>query len=87
MFADRLIAGDAIKRIKSVTQNGDRVLGVDGFRVTHEGFVAVLDLIIDLSAKTISRERAAAEAIEFVVSRGANGVVFEAVVEHRANGG
>ena len=82
MFADRLIAGDAIRRIKSAIECGDRVLGVDGFRVAGNGFVAALDLVLDLSTKPITRAQAAAEATNFVVSRGADDVV----VEHRANG-
>jgi hypothetical protein len=63
-----------------------RYLGVDGFRVAGNGFVAALDLVLDLSTKPITRAQAAAEATNFVVSRGADDVVFEVVVEHRANG-
>lgn len=47
MFADRLIAGDAIRPIKSAIESGDRVLDVDGFLVASNRFVAALDLVVE----------------------------------------
>lgn len=86
MLIERLIAADAAERIASATACGGRVLGVDGFRVVPEGFVAALDLILDLSGRTITRQQAAEEATSFIVSHGAVDVVFEVVFADYSEG-
>lgn len=86
MFVERLIATDALERIKAATECGDRVLGVDGFRVVPGGLAAPLNLILDLSVKPMTRELAAAEAAEFVALHGADDVVFEVVVDPNVDG-
>lgn len=87
MFAGKLIASDAVELIRSAVKNGHRVLGVDGFRVVPEGFVASLDLILDLSVGPTPMLVAATAAIQFVTSHAADDVVFEVVVEDGASGG
>jgi hypothetical protein len=84
---EKLIAADAIERISSVTAEGGRILGVDGFRVVPEGFVAALDLILDLSSRPISPEAAADEAIQFLLSNANEHIVFEVVVGNGASRG
>jgi transcriptional regulator GlxA family with amidase domain len=81
MPIERLIAADALERIRSASENGARILGVDGFRVVPEGFIAALDLVLDLSVRSMSIEAAATAAEQFITSRAADDVLFEVVME------
>jgi hypothetical protein len=85
MLIEKLVAADAVERIKSATDRGGRILGIDGFRVVPEGFVASPDLILDLSTRPMARDDAAAAAISFVAVHEARDVVFEVVIERGAN--
>jgi hypothetical protein len=79
MLIEKLIAADAIERIASATGCGGRVLGVDGFHVVPKGFIAALDLILDLSTRSMTPEQAAGEATRFISLHAAADVVFEVV--------
>lgn len=76
---DRLPAQAAIKRIRTHRERNELVLGVDGFRTGPGGYMAPLDLILDLSTKRLSVHDAATQAEAFVRSNAADDVTFEIV--------
>ncbi|MEO8454223.1 MAG: hypothetical protein ABI454_03620 [Sphingomicrobium sp.] len=53
------------------------ILGVDGFVVVPDGFVAALDLMLDVSGQNLTAAEAAAEAESFVRSKARPDVVWE----------
>ena len=53
------------------------MLGVDGFVLVPDGFVADLDLVLDVSGPDLSVKEAAMDAEAFVVSKDRPGVVWE----------
>jgi hypothetical protein len=55
------------------------VLGIDGFRVVPEGYIASLDLILDLSIAPMPLEEAASRASAFIAHHAAEDVLFEVV--------
>jgi hypothetical protein len=57
MLIEKLIAADAAARIAAATARGGRVHGVDGFHVVPNGFVASLDLVLDLSNRPLTQQR------------------------------
>ena len=57
------------------------MLGVDGFVVVPGGFLADLDLVLDVSNRNHSIEDAALEAEAFVISRERPDVVWEVWTE------
>ncbi len=77
---ERLSAQVAIERVKHHRQQNTLILGVDGFRTVPDGYVAPLDLILDLSTKRLSVKDAAAQAEAFVNAHAADDVTFEVVV-------
>jgi hypothetical protein len=86
MLTDMLTADEAVKQIGSAVASNRRVLGVDGFRIIPEGYIAALDLILDVSNKLMTFETAAAKTVEFIRSNAASDVVFEVVIADAADG-
>lgn len=86
MLTDMLTADEAVKQIGSAVASNRRVLGVDGFRIVPEGYVAGLDLILDVSNNAMTFEAAAAKTVEFIRCNAARDVVFEVVIANAADG-
>lgn len=86
MAIELLEARDALERIDVCSRSGGRVLGVDGFRLSPDGYVAPLDLILDLSRGEFTPASAEAAAIRFVQLNAANDVRFEVVTDENPLG-
>ena len=78
---DRVKTSEATASIRKCAQDGVRILGVDGFVVVPEGFVAALDLILDVSERNLTVAQAAAEAETFVNSKARPDVLWEVWTE------
>ena len=78
-MVERLTAEAAIERIRVHRQRHELVLGVDGFVSVSGGYMASLDLILDLSTKSLSVEEAADQAEVFVTANARGDVTFEVV--------
>ena len=78
---DRLNTSEAIASIRKCAPNGVQILGVDGFVVVPDGFVAALDLLLDVSGRSLTLEEAAAEAEAFVHSKARPDVLWEVWTE------
>lgn len=74
---DRVDTFKAIAAIRKCAVEGVQVLGLDGFVVVPQGFVAALDLLLDTSNRNLTVEEAAAEAEAFVTARGRPDVLWE----------
>ena len=77
----RLSASKAIASIRKYTQDGVRVLGLDGFTVIPEGFRADLDLLLDVSNQPMTAEEAAAQAEAFIDKHARPDVIWEVWTE------
>lgn len=86
MLTNMLTADEAVTQIGSAVASNRRVLGVDGFRIVPEGYMAALDLILDVSNKPMTFEAAAAMSVEFIRSNAASDVVFEVVIADATDG-
>jgi hypothetical protein len=73
----RVTAPDAIALIRKLTKAGVQILGVDGFVVVPEGFMADLDLMLDVSERPMTAEEAAAETKAFIDKHARSDVVWE----------
>ncbi|MCI4588614.1 hypothetical protein MOK15_00630 [Sphingobium sp. BYY-5] len=80
MSIEMLSTQDALERIKASTQGGQQVLGVDGFKIVPEGYIGLLDLILDLSVHPISPQAAESAALQFVEANARDGVMWEIVI-------
>ena len=78
---DRVNTSDAIAAIRKCANEGVQILGLDGFVVVPEGFVAALDLVLDASDRNLTVEQAAAEAEAFVTAKGRPDVLWEVWTE------
>ena len=78
---DRVDTSGAIAAIRKCADEGVQVLGLDGFVVVPEGFVAALDLLLDTSDRNLTVEQAAAEAEAFVTAKGRPNVLWEVWTE------
>ena len=78
---DRVDTSKAIAAIRKSAVEGVQVLGLDGFVVAPQGFVAALDLLLDTSNRNLTVEEAAAEAEAFVTARGRPDVLWEVWTE------
>jgi len=78
---DRLNASEAIASIRKCAQDGVQILGVDGFVVVPKGFVAALDLLLDVSGQNLTVEAAAAKAETFVHLKARPDVLWEVWTE------
>ena len=79
---DRLRTSEAIATIRDCAQAGVQIFGLDGFVVVPEGFVAALDLLLDVSEQGLTVEEAAAAAESFIRSKGRPDVLWEVWTEH-----
>lgn len=86
MLTDFLKADDAVRQIEAAIRRNRRVFGVDGFRVVPQGFVAALDLTLDISNELMEPEAAANKSIQFIRSNAADDVLFEVVIENMPDG-
>jgi hypothetical protein len=78
---DRVNTSEAIASIRKCAEDGVQILGLDGFVVVPEGFMASLDLLLDVSGQSLTVEQAAAEAEAFVGSKGRPDVLWEVWTE------
>ena len=79
--SDRVSTSEAIAYIRKCAEAGVQILGVDGFVVVPDGFVAALDLLLDVSGQNLTVEQAATEAEMFVQSKGRPDVVWQVWTE------
>lgn len=86
MLTDMLPADEAVKQIEAAVASNRRVLGVDGFRIVPEGYMAALDLILDVSNRPMTCEAAAAKTVEFIQANAASDVVFDVVIADVVDG-
>jgi hypothetical protein len=77
----KVTASEALGSIRKCTQDGVRVLGLDGFTVVPEGFRADLDLLLDVSNRPMTAAEAAAEAEAFINEHARPDVVWEVWTE------
>lgn len=82
MSANKLNAENALRMIEAAAAENRRVLGVDGFRIVPDGYVAALDLILDVSPDNAA-EVALAKATAFIRANSSEEVVFELVIESK----
>jgi len=68
---------EAIASIRECVRAGVQILGLDGFVVTPEGFMADLDLMLDVSERPMTVEEAATEAEAFINKNARSDVVWE----------
>lgn len=61
-------------------------MGVEGFRVVPDGYIAMLDLTLDVSTMAIALDEAAAKTIRFIRANAASDLVFEVVIADAADG-
>lgn len=80
MSANKLNAENALRMIEAAAAENRRVLGADGFRIVPDGYVAALDLILDVSTDNAA-EVALAKATAFIRANSSEEVVFELVIE------
>jgi hypothetical protein len=78
---EKLDTSEVIASIRKCAQDGVRILGVDGFVAVPEGFVASLDLLLDVSGQNLTVDEAAAEAATFVQAKSRPDVVWEVWTE------
>lgn len=78
---ERVNSSQAIASIRECVEARLPVLGVDGFMVVPDGFVADLDLVLDVSNRNLTIEEAAMEAEAFVVSHERPDLVWEVWTE------
>jgi hypothetical protein len=78
---NRVDTSEAIASIRKCAREGVQILGLDGFVVIPEGFVAALGLLLDLSGRNLTVEEAAAEAEAFVTSKSRPDVLWEVWTE------
>ncbi|MEI6642339.1 MAG: hypothetical protein WCL10_09895 [Novosphingobium sp.] len=81
MLNDLLKADDAVRQIEAAVRGNRRVFGVDGFRVVPQGYIAALDLILDVSNEPMEPVAAATKTIQFIRLNAADDVLFEVVIE------
>ena len=77
----RVTAAEAIASIQESTRAGVRIFGLDGFTVVPDGFMAELDLLLDVSNRPMSVEEAAADAKAFIDKHARSDVVWEVWTE------
>ena len=86
MPIDFLKADDAVRRIEAAVRGNRRVFGVDGFRVVPQGYMAALDLILDVSNEPMEPEAAADKTIQFIRLNAADDILFDVVIEDMPDG-
>ena len=72
---------EAIAAIRRCADEGVQILGLDGFVVVPEGFLAALDLLLDTSDRNLTVDEAAAEAEAFVTAKARPDIVWEVWTE------
>jgi hypothetical protein len=78
---ERVNTSEAIASIRKCAEDGVQILGLDGFVIVPEGFMAALDLLLDVSGQSLTVEQAAAEAEAFVRSKGRPNILWEVWTE------
>lgn len=78
---NRVETSEAIATIRKCADEGVKILGLDGFVVVPEGFIASLDLLLDTSGRNFTVKEAAAQAEGFVTANGRPDVLWEVWTE------
>jgi hypothetical protein len=78
---DFLTSEQAMLLVAQCRRDGRRILGIDGFIIVPEGYIASLDLILDVSHDGVSADEAANALETFIATRSAPDVRFEIVVD------
>ena len=78
---DKIEGSVAITLIQECAQTGVQIFAVEGFIVVAEGYIAALDLILDLGSQNLTIKEAAAEAEAFVRSKARPDVLWEVWTE------
>jgi hypothetical protein len=79
---DKLAMADAIAAIRKCAEDGVQIIGLDGFVAVPDGFLAPLDLLLDVSDKGLTADQAAAQAEGFVLLKDRPNVLWEVWTEH-----
>lgn len=77
----RVTTSEALSLIHEYAEAGVRIFGVDGFVVVPEGFIADLDLILDVSDPSTTSAEAAATARSFVQTHDRPDVIWEVWID------
>ena len=72
---------EALAAIRKCAEDGAQILGLDGFLVAPEGFLAPLDFLLDVSGKGLTAGQAAAQAEAFVLLKDRPDVLWEVWTE------
>ena len=78
---EKVNSSDAVAAIRKCVNQGVQIVGLDGFVVVPEGFMAALDLMLDTSNRKLSVKQAAAEAEPFITAKGRPDVLWEVWTE------
>lgn len=76
-MTEKLSADQAIAYLEECRNGNVNVFGVDGFVVVPNGYVASLDLILDLSEPPRTVDEAASQALMFIKEHARPDVLFE----------
>ena len=79
---NKVNSADAMAAIRKCREEGIQVLGLDGFVAVPEGFMAPLDLLLDVSDKGLTTEQAAAQAEAFLLLKHRPDVLWEVWTEN-----
>jgi hypothetical protein len=78
---ERLGTAETLALIAKYARDGVRVLGVEGFVTVPEGYIAYLDLILDVSAPEVSSAEGWATADAFVREKDRPNVLWEVWID------
>ena len=78
---EKLSADQAIAYLRKCSSDNIKVFGVDGFILVPEGYIASLDLILDLSEPPRTVDEAASQAEMFIKEHARPDVLFEVCTE------
>ena len=79
MELNRLKACDALVEIQRYEAKGSKILGIEGFEIVDDGYIARLDLILDLSADPCAVARSHQLAEQFVRAHASENIEFEII--------
>lgn len=74
-----LSSESALDAIRKYRLKNKRILGIDGFEIVDEGYVARIDLVLDLTTSIMTTGRSIDLAEDFILKNSAGNIVFEIV--------
>ena len=80
-MSEKLSADQAIAYMQECIIDNVKVLGVDGFILVPQGYVASLDLILDVSEPSWTIDDANSQAQSFIKEHARPDIVFEIFTE------